>query len=101
MEHASSARNQSKHTYDNFEDPALFCQEGRSNELIERFEDYTKHASTLSTMNIRGAIHAMAERAAAPALPSSDPINDGSLYASQRTMRKLMTCVPTLLAILL
>ena len=56
----------------------------RSQELMERFDEYTDHAMKLSTRNIRGALCAMAERAAVPALLSSDPLRDGTLANSQR-----------------
>ena len=64
----------------------------RSQELMERFDEYTDHAMKLSTRNIRGALCAMAERAAVPALLCNDPLRDGTLANSQRMVSLRIRC---------
>ena len=53
-------------------------------DLSARFAEYRDHSVQLKTMNVKGLVCAMAERAAHPAIRSPDALTDGSLHASLR-----------------
>ena len=55
-----------------------------STDLHARYDEYQRHSFGLKTMNVKGLVCAMAERAAHPALRATNALKDGSLHSSIR-----------------